>query len=144
MSEITLLSELAEVTVSYETSQPSKYIVPVADLDLFFAATIKLHYAPGVNPHNGNKTTRACRIEARALEVDNDYLWWADPLLAVVSREEAEDYAETKDAIQSLRSPEQYAAGRASARTIKPGKILKEWRSPEQIERDDNNPGDND
>ena len=109
------LKDLARVFVTSDsrTRSTSAFMVPVADLDLFFEAQIKLHHEPGINPHNYVKTVPICKIEAYSMALESESYWWAKPGLGV----EGEPTA--------------------GARVVyEKHELLKSWRSPAEVERD--------
>jgi hypothetical protein len=56
-------------------NSPTTYIIHHEEVDTFVAATRKLHFNPGVNPHNGGKTTVVWHIEVCAITPTGPF-WW--------------------------------------------------------------------
>ena len=61
-----------------ENDKPTTYIVAETQLATFMAALLKLHYEPGVNPHNGGKAAEALCITAAKLQTSGPY-WRSVP-----------------------------------------------------------------
>jgi hypothetical protein len=77
------IKNLVSVIVNWEDdSHASIYLVPKVDLKKFVIAQVKLHFEPGVNPHNGNSTKRISSIWFSELELHGPY-WWSTPDLGV-------------------------------------------------------------
>ena len=58
----------------------SEHIVKTTDLAKFIEASQRLHYEPGINPHNGKVTARLSCIEVSKLVSGGPY-WWSTPSL---------------------------------------------------------------
>jgi hypothetical protein len=69
------VSEIRKVTLNYVKSPPSTYLIPAAEVERFIEASKRLHWRPGVNPHNGNSTARIWQITVAELKFQGPY-WW--------------------------------------------------------------------
>ncbi|MFH1631998.1 MAG: hypothetical protein ABIA47_03210 [bacterium] len=76
------VADLREVALVYEDSDISTYLVHVDHVRRFTDASIKLHYDPGVNPHNGGKAARIKSVAVSVPRFDGPY-WWTTPSLDV-------------------------------------------------------------
>jgi len=88
----TPICDIVQVTLWFRTEagkmpDTQTHLMHKDYVDEFKKASIKLHYSPGVNPHNGNKTAKIDRIEVRALEPQKPY-WWARESLGVGDSDE--------------------------------------------------------
>jgi hypothetical protein len=54
------------------------YFVSFENVHKFILASARLHYYPGVNPHNGGQTVRIKEIRINKLQVTGPY-WWSAP-----------------------------------------------------------------
>jgi hypothetical protein len=71
--------DLREVSIYFKGRDHTiTYIVPKEDVYTFLKAAVELYYSPGINPHNGVKTTEAWRITVSELG-DFDSFWWTVP-----------------------------------------------------------------
>lgn len=70
--------------VTMEWMEPSSWndvqqnIVHESEVDTFLKATLELHYAPGLNPHNGNKCRIAREITVASFDAAGPF-WWTTP-----------------------------------------------------------------
>lgn len=62
----------------YMEGGPTAHIVAESDLYTLLTATLELHFEPGVNPHNHNKTSEIQFITAQVLRPQGPY-WWSTP-----------------------------------------------------------------
>lgn len=80
------LSDIRKVEVYFVGSSPSSYLVHVDDVAKFVEATKRLHFDPGVNPHQTDKRAAKCakiwKIEVQTLGFKGPY-WWTMPSLGV-------------------------------------------------------------
>lgn len=56
-----------------------EHIVRKTDLADFVEACLRLHYAPGVNPHSKGHCARVLAIHVKLLTPDIAGVWWAQP-----------------------------------------------------------------
>lgn len=73
-------SDLRVVSLDFHSGSTTEHIVLSAHVDRLVAASKRLHFRPGVNPHNGNETSRIWRIRVSELRANGPY-WWATPNL---------------------------------------------------------------
>ena len=69
--------DLRKVNIYFEKDM-SSYIVSKLNLEKFISATKELHFEPGINPHNKEKTSSARKITVQKLEKTGPY-WWSTP-----------------------------------------------------------------
>lgn len=75
------LSEIRKVELAFHGTSPSSYLVLESEVERFVEACKRLHYKPGVNPHNGAQTAKLWKISVGPLEFNGPY-WWTVPSLA--------------------------------------------------------------
>lgn len=84
MTDDLKLSDFRKIEVYYVGSSPASYLLHVDDIDKFVKATVKLHFKPGINPHQTDKRARKCakiwKIEVQKLGFKGPY-WWTMPNL---------------------------------------------------------------
>jgi len=61
--------------------EPHMYYMHESQVETFVSAQVALHHEPGVNPHNGMKTTPLWEIMVGGLVTDAKSYWWCDPAL---------------------------------------------------------------
>lgn len=76
-----LLSDIRKVTLSFYGTEPRSYLIHKDEVDRFVAASKRLHFLPGKNPHNGAETANLWQISVAELEMRGPY-WWTTPNLA--------------------------------------------------------------
>lgn len=81
LSQVRLVEwDLLADTPAGPTPSTSRELVPVGDVPLLLEALLKLHHAPGVNPHSGRPTARLERVRVGRPAVAPGY-WWTAPTL---------------------------------------------------------------
>lgn len=75
-----LATDLRIVTMDWVSGAPTEHIVLASQVALFIEACKRLHFNPGVNPANGNETSRIWRLRVSELRAHGPY-WWACPSL---------------------------------------------------------------
>ena len=100
------LDQIANVVVTFADHSMRTYTMPKDHVDMFFDATVKLHYEPGINPYNGNATAKIKMIDAYEMVLETVPYWWSMPSL---------DMTDDK----------------RGACLIQNGKLLKNWLSDE-------------
>lgn len=73
-----LLTDIRQVTLHFVGGSPGKYLVPLSEVGRFVEASKRLHFRPGVNPHNGGETSKIWKITSAALELRGPF-WWTVP-----------------------------------------------------------------
>lgn len=74
-------SPVVMVSIYFEgVRTPTEHMVLGTEWQKFVYATLRLHYVPGVNPHNNVHTARASRIVIKYLRASGPY-WWSTPHL---------------------------------------------------------------
>lgn len=81
------LSDIRKVEVHWVEGRPStSYLIHVDEIDKFVEATKRLHFKPGINPHQTDRKARKCakiwRIDVQKLVFKEPY-WWTTPDLGV-------------------------------------------------------------
>ena len=71
------IADIRKVTVYYFDSSDS-HLVHKDGVEAFIEAQVKLHFEPGVNPHNQKPTKKIWKITASALTWDGPF-WWSTP-----------------------------------------------------------------
>lgn len=61
---------------------PTKHIVMETDVQMLVDASVKLHYMPGINPHNKVDTARLWEITVAKLGAFKTF-WWSQPSLGL-------------------------------------------------------------
>lgn len=56
----------------------AEYVVHKDEVDKIVEAQKRLHYSPGINPHNGNKTAEALSIDVCEFTATGPF-WWSTP-----------------------------------------------------------------
>ena len=74
------IHSLRKVTVTFKGGRTSSYIIHKWGLRNFVKAFVRLHYSPGINPHNGVTTTPITMITVALVCVHWPY-WWTTPNL---------------------------------------------------------------
>lgn len=64
------------VVLIFENNSRSEYIIREDELETFLKASIKLHYSPGLNPHNKKRTAILTSIKIGSL-VPTGPFWWS-------------------------------------------------------------------
>lgn len=81
LSDLRLVEwELLADTPAGPSPSTSREVVPAPEVPLLVDALVKLHHAPGVNPHSGRRTARLVRLRVGAPELLDGY-WWTGPTL---------------------------------------------------------------
>lgn len=75
-------ADLRVVTLDWVNGVPTEHIVIADQVDAFVEACKRLHFDPGVNPHNGGSAARIWRLRVAELRAYGPY-WWAQPDLGV-------------------------------------------------------------
>lgn len=58
--------------------EPTTHIVAMSELGTFLAATLELHFSPGVNPHSRVRCSRVLCITSADMVADGPF-WWTVP-----------------------------------------------------------------
>lgn len=75
------LSEFRMVEYLFrESSMYNKEVVHESQVEMFCEAILQLHYNPGINPHNREKTSEVITINVMRMEPSGPY-WWTGPSL---------------------------------------------------------------
>lgn len=78
------LSQIRRVTVHYAEGSPFEqlpsYLIPEREVAKFVEATKRLHFDPGVNPHNRQQTRKIWKITVARLQLMGPF-WWTTPNL---------------------------------------------------------------
>ena len=76
------MSEIRKVVSYYVGGGRDVHFVLESELELMLDAIQKLHFSPGINPHNGQKTAMifAIEVEAYVPDISHPY-WWSCPSL---------------------------------------------------------------
>lgn len=72
--------DLEADTPAGPTPSTSRELVPATDVPMLLEGLLKLHHAPGVNPHSGRPTARLVRIRVGKPALGDGY-WWTGPTL---------------------------------------------------------------
>jgi len=75
-------ADLRIVSLDWKNGGTTEHIVIAAQLDVFIEACKRLHFNPGVNPHNGAETAHIWRLRVAEMRAYGPY-WWARPQLGV-------------------------------------------------------------
>ncbi len=71
-------ADLRVVSIDWKDGNSTEHIVIAEQLDVFLEACKRLHFRPGINPHNGVETARMWRLRVAELRAYGPY-WWAKP-----------------------------------------------------------------
>lgn len=58
----------------------SSELVPAGEVDLLVAALVRLHFDPGVNPHNGRPAAKLFQVRVATPSLNGGF-WWTGPSL---------------------------------------------------------------
>lgn len=72
------LSDVRQVTLHFVEGAGSTFLVPLAEVGRFVEASKRLHFKPGINPHNGVNTSKIWKITSASLECRGPF-WWTVP-----------------------------------------------------------------
>ena len=84
----TLAKELRVVFLDFQGGSVAEHIVHEREVDAIVAASIRLHYDPGMNPHNGETAARIWRIRCADFRARGPY-WWTERELGILPSEGA-------------------------------------------------------
>lgn len=59
-------------------AKPTIHMMHENDVKLFIEATLNLHYEPGINPYNGEKTSTVWEIRSEPVRLRGKF-WWTQP-----------------------------------------------------------------
>lgn len=80
------LADIRKVEIHWVSGSPTSYLVHVDEIAKFVEATVRLHFNPGINPHQTDRKARKCariwKIEVQKLVFKGPY-WWSTPNLGI-------------------------------------------------------------
>lgn len=71
------IADVRQVTI-YFYDGSHQFLIHKDGIEAFVEAQVKLHFEPGVNPHNQNKTKKIWKITSSELSYDGPF-WWSTP-----------------------------------------------------------------
>lgn len=74
----TALTDVRQVKLYWIKSAPTDYMVLSSEVDTFVEATKRLHWKPGINPHNKHECSKIWRITVAPLDFRGPF-WWTVP-----------------------------------------------------------------
>lgn len=74
------ISAITKICLDFVSGHSSEYFVPEQEAAKFIEASKRLHYAPGINPHNNQPTSKIWRIRKIEMAITGPH-WWATPEL---------------------------------------------------------------
>ena len=80
-------NDLVWMEIFFQNAPSTKHLLRRIDVEKMVKAYKNLHYAPGINPHNGAITSKIFKITMAPLVLKEDY-WWTKPNLDTIPNEE--------------------------------------------------------